>query len=95
MTITPTPSSIINIAYEEGALVFPLGHSYDPQSKLQLNAFAYETNTYNIQAEITFVRVDESALLAWKIRTYDKLLAAYLESVAKYEARVAGAQSRG
>jgi hypothetical protein len=61
---------------------------YDSQGKFTMNVLAYETNNYTIAADLTFYLLQE-AYLAWQIRSYDKLRSAYLDTLQKYEAKVA------
>jgi hypothetical protein len=68
--------------------LFPAVIGYDQQSKLKMTAVAFETNTYNIVGEVSFTMLPET-YKAWQVKTYDKFLAAHLENVQKYEAKVA------
>ena len=61
---------------------------YDAQSKLPVQVVAYETNSYAVAVEVIFLRTAD-AVRKWQIRTYDKLAAAYQDSLARYEATVA------
>ena len=62
--------------------------TYDPQSRVPLHILAFETNSFSLSIEMICLR-DDTALTAWKIKTYAKLQAAYAEVVQRYEAKVA------
>lgn len=61
---------------------------YEPASKLSVHVLGFETNSYTVSAEVVFERTEEQ-YRRWQIKTYDKLAAAYRESLVLYEARVA------
>ena len=67
--------------------LFPAVIGYSGESKLKMSAFAFETATYNIVGEVSFTMLPDT-YRAWQIRTYDKFLKAYLESLKNYEAEV-------
>jgi hypothetical protein len=70
---------------------FPLifdSYPFDAQgNKLPVHVLAFETASYSLVVEVIFVRTKQ-AYLNWQIRTFDKLVNAYRESVQKYEAKV-------
>jgi hypothetical protein len=61
---------------------------YEPESKLPVQVVAFETNSYAVAIEVIFLRTSD-AYKKWQIKTYDRLAAAYRDSVARYEATVA------
>ena len=65
----------------------------DASSKLPLHVMAFETNTFSVAVEVIFVSTQE-AYRTWQIKTYDKLLNAYRETLQKYETKVADLKAR-
>jgi hypothetical protein len=61
---------------------------FDSSSKLPIHVLAFETESYSFVVEVIFLRTGQ-AYRNWQIKTYDKLVTAYRESLQQYEATIA------
>lgn len=89
----PTGTEITNVGDDHKIghtrLTFSLSSisPYDPAAnKLAVHVLAYETNSYSVVAELTFLRDD--AYTNWQIAMYDKLVTANRDALEKYEQKV-------